>query len=104
MNQFLSRFQSKNLLLLLVALSIMSTTLKSNFTNVDKLSIGNILDVSNNDGMSSSPKIQVSDTEEIFLAWGDSQAAPSDIFFANSSDSGVSFGSVVNLSNDDNHS
>src|SRR5207237_5042192 len=64
------------------------------------LTFGETKNISNTNGMSSSPKTAVSDSGEIFVGWGDDDASPSDVFFTNSTDGGSAFSSPTNLSND----
>lgn len=53
-------------------------------------SLGSSINISNNDGVSSTPAIAVSGNN-IYLAWQDSTSGNSDIFFTYSTDSGVTF-------------
>jgi len=61
-------------------------------------SFGSTVNLSNNDGSSTSPFIVVSGSN-VYVAWEDNTLGSGEIFYRRSTDGGASFGSTVNLSN-----
>ena len=64
-----------------------------------------IINLSNNFGVSLSPSIAAPRARHVLVTWSDvGQNQNSDIWLAKSSDGGDTFGSPINVSNDNNHS
>lgn len=65
----------------------------------DGLTFGPVIDLSNNAGASSNPRMLVSGNN-VYVAWQDnSNGGDTELFFRASNDNGVSFNPVINLSN-----
>jgi hypothetical protein len=64
------------------------------------LTFNPVIDLSDNDGVSSNPRMLVSGNN-VFVAWQDTTNAPSDneLFFRASNDNGLTFNPFINLSN-----
>ncbi len=62
------------------------------------IKFGSIKNLSNNGGSSSNPQIAASESY-VYVAWTDNTAGNVEVFFAASTNDGLSFGSAVNLSN-----
>jgi hypothetical protein len=66
-------------------------------------SLGNLTNLSNNTGFSSTPQITVSGAN-VYVVWRDNSSGNDDIYFKSSADNGTSFSSIENLSNNSGRS
>jgi hypothetical protein len=62
------------------------------------VNFGSTVNLSNNAGFSVNPSIAASGNN-VYVVWRDEVSANAEIFYRSSTDSGISFGSTVNLSN-----
>jgi hypothetical protein len=83
----------------ILILAIMGVTLVGSSHPLSAF-IGDIKRVSNNEGLSVSPQIAVSDNSKIFVVWGDDTESSGEIFFSVSEDVGLNFTPAQNISND----
>jgi hypothetical protein len=66
-------------------------------------SLGNLTNLSNNTGFSSTPQITASGAN-VYVVWRDNSSGNDDIYFKSSPDNGTSFSSIENLSNNSGRS
>ena len=62
------------------------------------ITFGNTKNLSNNDGDSTNPQVQVS-SSNVYTVWEDKTKGDGDTFFRRSSDAGNNFHSIIDLSN-----
>jgi len=89
----LALINSTLLLLLLLLLLLSSSSSQSAYAQ----SFGNLTNLSNNTGFSSTPQITASGTN-VYVVWRDNSSGNDDIYFSASADNGTSFSSIENLS------
>src|SRR5215212_723744 len=89
----LALINSTLLLLLLLLLLLSSSSSQSAYAQ----SFGNLTNLSNNTGFSSTPQITASG-DNVYVVWRDNSSGNDDIYFSASADNGTSFSSIENLS------
>ena len=85
---------NSTLLLLLLLLLLLSS---SSSQSADAQSFGNLTNLSNNTGFSSTPQITTYGAN-VYVVWRDNSSGNDDIYFSASADNGTSFSSIENLS------
>ena len=81
--------------LIIVSLIVLAPTQHAYAAGV---SFGGQINLSNNSGTSQSPQVAISGSN-VYVVWTDDSSGNNEILFKASSDSGVTFGSIINLSN-----
>ena len=109
---FFTKKVSVNTLSIISALAILLVFINSTLLLVLLLSssqpayaqsLGNLTNLSNNTGFSSTPQITASGAN-VYVVWRDNSSGNDDIYFKSSVDNGTSFSSIENLSNNSGRS
>ncbi|MDQ3869470.1 MAG: glycoside hydrolase [Thermoproteota archaeon] len=90
-------------ILLVFINSILLLSLLLSSQAVHAQSFGNLTNLSNNSGSSSTPQISASGSN-IYVVWRDNSSGNDDIYFSESADNGTSFSTIENLSDNSGRS
>ncbi|HYX56050.1 MAG TPA: sialidase family protein, partial [Nitrososphaeraceae archaeon] len=85
------------ILLVLINSTLLLLLLSSSSQSTYAQSFGNLTNLSNNTGFSSTPQITASGAS-VYVVWRDNSSGNDDIYFSASADNGTSFSSIENLS------
>ena len=85
------------ILLVLINSTLLLLLLLSSSQSAYAQSFGNLTNLSNNTGFSSTPQITASGAS-VYVVWRDNSSGNDDIYFSASADNGTSFSSIENLS------
>jgi hypothetical protein len=99
----LSIISALTILLVLINSTLLLVLLLSSSQPAYAQSLGNLTNLSNNTGFSSTPQIAASGAN-VYVVWRDNSSGNEDIYFSASVDNGTSFSSIENLSNNSGRS